>query len=877
MSLEYRKLSTKEKLENMNLKEIINISASGIKESEISSYLEAEISEKNHGYTNILKVIFINLRNDETIEIEEPEINGLIPDDDIIFSISCKIKYNEECFGLNLRSLSYESIETFYLDILGENDKDNLNNSLYNLKIKIKNLLLKYFEDVYWLRDLQNVEILVKLNSIIYEIENRYRSFINKIMIEKHNFKWYEELAEDTFKKTSEEYSKWYIENYPNFRLNKIKLELFNLPTDFLIKLLKESTSEKKYKRVYKQISSIKATYPDGILTEEVLNSKSIWEKQGFNSLLGEDFQKKWDDFFKYRKKIAHNRLISMDDENEMKNLNTKLEIIDGQSSLKKISFLATKKNTEGNLARKLLMKKIEEKIKEINSDVKVIEKDTNNLKIEIINNNIIFNLNIKKENGESLYTEISSEDLTIDKQIYELKIAVKEIVCEFYCDNSIYWLEDFQNKEMIMELYKKVNEVENQLRAIISNLAMRIRGVKPDDGNGGNENAEFDKVDNYVNKLLTDDLIKELKKINYKVSLEEIKQDISNIKNSEEPLNYEGQIKLLYKKIHRNCFDVFFNETFENEWQDFTNRRNTIAHNKIICYDFYEESNEKFENTKEVLNKVELKVNKKITAYENEMMKEWIKEDKKIKDDIEEEYRCNEAGIEPLKSDDEYIERIEEHDNYIEFVDIIEEQVEKLKSSYEELEYSLEEFTDIFTVENISEYKNTIKILLELINETRPDYSKLLEKYYETAIKEEEINFFITLINQEMEDFIELLEKLIEECYYNTSFEEEKIYMKYTDLGDNVVEIQSSGSFCPEKGHSNNIYFSISVNNKKIEDTEGEIYISYGDYYVIDDTFYNPSAEDELSINFNNLNKKFEEKIEKLINKMSSYTERLK
>lgn len=864
----------------VNLKEVINISASGIKENEISAYLENTISEDNeaiNSYTKILKVIFINLKNDETINIEETYIYGSIPDDNMTFSISCKIKYNEEYFELNLRSLSYENIETFYLDILGENNKDNLNNSLYDLKIKIKNLLLKYFKDIYWLKDLQNVKISTKLNSIIYEIENSYRAFINKIMIKKHNFNWYEELAEDTLKKTSDEYSKWYIENYPNFGLNKIKLELFNLPTDALINLLKESTSEKKYKRIYKQISSIKAIYPKGILIEEVLKLKSIWEKQGFDSILGVNFQRNWDDFFEYRKKIAHNRLISREDEDEMEKLNTELELNVGQSSKEKISFLATKKNMKGNLSKKLLLENIEEKIKEINSDAKVIDKDTSNLKIELIYKSITFNLNIKKENVEFIYVEISSEDLKINKQIYELKIAMKEIICGFYYDYSIYWLEDFQNKKMIMELYKKVNEVENQLRAIINNLAMRINGKKPSNKNLKNENSEYAKVDNYVNNFLTDDLIKELKKINYKVSLEEIKRDILNLKEIEkEETSYEEQIKALYNKINRSCFDAFFNKDFEEEWKEFNNRRNVIAHNKIVCYDFYEESNKKFEKIKEVLDKVELKINKKIKAYEDEMMKEWIKEYEKEQEDIEEEYRCKEAGIESLKSDDEYIERIEEHDNYIEFVHIIEEQVKKLKNSYEELEYSLEEFTDIFTAENISELKNVFKVIFEIISEVKPNDAKLLEKYFETASKEEEINFFITLINKEIKEVIELIKRLINDCYFDNYFEEEKIYFKYKDLKNNIIEIKSYGFFCPDKGSSNNIYFSIYVNDKKIEDIEGEIYISYGDYDVVDDTFYNPSVEDELLIDFKVLNKKLKEMIEELINKVNNYVERL-
>lgn len=863
----------------MNLKEIVNISASGIKETEISSYLENMISEDNEAissYTRILKVIFINLKNDETIEIEEIDIHGLIPCDDTIFSISCKIKYNEECFGLNLRNLSYEDIETFYLDILGENDKDNLNNSLYDLKIKIKNLLLKYFEEVYWLKDLQNVKISTKLNSIIYEIENSYRAYINKTMIEKHNFEWYEELAEDTFKRTSDEYSKWYFENYPNFGLNEIKLELFNLPTDDLIKLLKESTSEIIYKSVYKQISIIKATCPNGILTEAVLNSKSIWEKQGFDSILGENFQKNWDDFFKYRKKIAHNRLISMDDEHEVKILNEKLEINTNQSSKDRISFLATKKRQKYYMSIELIIDKIIEEIKMKYHQLKILCSDGNIRHFELTYNGLTFNLSITKENDESLNVEILSDELEINKQIYELKNELKEIICKFYYPDSIYWLEDSQNKKMILKLYGKVNEIENQLRAIISNLAMRISGMKPNDGDVGDENSEFSKIDNYVNNLLTDNLVKELKKINYKVSLEEIKQDVSKIKNSEELLDYEKQIKLLYKKIHQNCFDAFFNESFENGWQDFTNRRNTIAHNKIICYDFYEESNEKFEEIEEVLNKVELKINKTIKAYENEMMKEWIMEYEKEQADIEEEYRCEEAGIERLKSDEEYKERIEEHDKYAEFIDIIENQVGNLIGSYEELGYSLEEFTDIFTVENISEYKSTIKIILELINELRPDYSKLLEKYFETATKEEEFNFFITLMNHEIKEFIKLLKKLIEECDYNTNFEEEKSYVKYKDLLNNTFEINSDGFFCPEKGNSNSIYFSIFVNNKKIEDIEGEIYISYGDYEVIDGTYCNNNSPDILNVDFKDLNKKFEEIIEELINKINDYTERL-
>ena len=40
-----------------------------------------------------------NLKNDETINIEETYIYGSIPDDNMTFSISCKIKYNEEYFN----------------------------------------------------------------------------------------------------------------------------------------------------------------------------------------------------------------------------------------------------------------------------------------------------------------------------------------------------------------------------------------------------------------------------------------------------------------------------------------------------------------------------------------------------------------------------------------------------------------------------------------------------------------------------------------------------------------------------------------------------------------------------------------------------------
>lgn len=202
----------------------------------------------------------------------------------------CKtqIKFKENIFNLCLQRRHCNRI--FIDDCFEQNHnqgiqiyiKTNQNDfdKIYDFKLKTKNILSKYFKDIYILQDTQNENLRVKLCLDINEIENTIGKLINSYMIKKVGVYWFEENLSEQNQNKSETFLSWYNSKYNDFI--EVKSDAFNLKIEDMVKILKNS----KYFRL-----------------------DSVWDAEVKN-ILPKDIEEQLDDFVKLKNAVMYNNPI---------------------------------------------------------------------------------------------------------------------------------------------------------------------------------------------------------------------------------------------------------------------------------------------------------------------------------------------------------------------------------------------------------------------------------------------------------------------------------------------------------------------------------------------------------------------------------------
>lgn len=202
-------------------------------ESTVQEYQKVEL---------IYKDISCEIGGDEIELIKNPGLYSIL-DDDKIFAISGKIKFNQTIYVISVFEKSYGeegNIKTLEVELSTEHEAKEFDEEFYNIKVKIKESVKDYYKEVYFIEDTQNEKICIELYQMVYNNENKFRSIINKYMVITYGANWFVKVVDKVYKDSVLNLNKWYREQ-PGAEFKNVKCELYNLLIDDLIEMLKES------------------------------------------------------------------------------------------------------------------------------------------------------------------------------------------------------------------------------------------------------------------------------------------------------------------------------------------------------------------------------------------------------------------------------------------------------------------------------------------------------------------------------------------------------------------------------------------------------------------------------------------------------------
>ncbi len=511
----------------------INFIGTGIKENYeedylwlISNEIKKELKKLDEDFDfdfhyDYLSSRIYNLENEE--------------DDEVIYART-HINKEELSIDIDIKKFTYDAnkINIFIgIDIIEDNEQDKLletknknedlfDEFVYDIKVCVSEAVSKYTKEINWIRDEQNEKMSQQLYVKVHNLENKFRGIINEYMLKKFGEDWFKTKITSEFNKKSEDYSEWYNQRYKTLAF--IKSEIFNLQTNDLISMLKNSCEDEKATKVMKQINSIKSILRNNaseIIKENILNDKDLWTKY-FMNIFTSGLEGKWQNFAKMRNSIAHNKVISKEFYKDMINSISELHrIFENGSEKLRNKIKSLEEDMFNNYINSCNLDRILESVdfKQYQDDKDVIE-------------DIFYN-------GElgSLYSLIEDKVNNLIEVYEELKSSLEEIDLE---------IED-----------KYINEEEKN--NLINGFAEKLSVIN----NIANQN-DRDVIELFINKI---DSIDELKSIGNYLSglkydmIERLETYIQNSKWNDE---FKDKLEICrFYNLNNDIFKVEINGWF--------------------------------------------------------------------------------------------------------------------------------------------------------------------------------------------------------------------------------------------------------------------------------------------------------------------------
>lgn len=212
-------------------------------------------------------------------------------------------EYLEKDIEFILSKSTFEENVLYYITIKYKDesrtslDELNLNEDiLYNLKIKIKDIIEGIYENIYWQKDTQNEKILAYLYFRVHEIENRFKHLVSDYMIRKYGVDWFKNNVNHTLYAAHQSNMTWFKKSkYTVFR--NIRTEMLEFKNIDLIKMLKDTHIE----------------------------GKSIWDKEKFDVIFGQDIEFILGEISHMRKVIDNSKPVCKELSEDILNITEKI------------------------------------------------------------------------------------------------------------------------------------------------------------------------------------------------------------------------------------------------------------------------------------------------------------------------------------------------------------------------------------------------------------------------------------------------------------------------------------------------------------------------------------------------------------------------
>ena len=320
--------------------------------------------------------------------------------------------------------------------------------------------------------------------------------------------------------------------------------------------------------------------------------------------------------------------------------------------------------------------------------------------------------------------------------------------------------------------------------------------------------------------------------------------------------------------------FDEVFPEEIVEKWEDdFSKRRNMIAHNKMISRDFYFDTIAEIHLYKEEFQKAERVLLSHIKSLELIEAEQLLRQEE-IAMNLE---YCDINS--ELPDEQEIIDKLNETDDFMELFWIIDEAIPKIRNKIEDLLGYIDDAESCFHIDNFfdDDYYFVGKELLQEYVDFFVDHNhyyawrRLIEKNFNSDI-------FKLMEGEIREGFSNLkdeLSRINKSIYYvDLNCFSEGAQVRIEDFAGNKYVVQSSGWLCPERGHTDEISMELICNDELID--HGDIWISYGDYEMSEDGIPMPYAEDGLVVRFSNVNGKLSAVIDEIADRLDQIEDKL-
>ncbi|UKS26301.1 hypothetical protein LOZ80_33040 [Paenibacillus sp. HWE-109] len=256
---------------------------------------------------------------------------------------------------------------TKQLSVILQPQKDmHFDDHLHDLKIILKEVLKKDWEQILWLTDEQSSRFAEELYGRIYRVENELRNFINMVMVKKLGASWWDKYVPEEVRNKHKARQGAYKRLAVSFQ--NVNDHLMAIDTDDLLTVMTNVLHKWEPSHdieIEKLIEKGSLSQSEVIKLTEKLKGQlkvevKIWETL-FKPYLTDLFLPEWDNFSKNRNHIAHNKLIDkIANEKISKNIASVGEMINKASE----KFSQTEISDEGREQIEILREIIEEDMK---------------------------------------------------------------------------------------------------------------------------------------------------------------------------------------------------------------------------------------------------------------------------------------------------------------------------------------------------------------------------------------------------------------------------------------------------------------------------------------------------------------------------------
>lgn len=243
------------------------------------------------------------------------------PNEDKLVGVNFDLSYETRDYKLGLELMTYQKdIDIYTLNVKMMSEDIN-HKSIFLLKKYIAIVFQRYFGSFYWQHDSHNEEVSSGLYKLIHGVENNLRNLVITYMLKIYGSEWFDDTILPSYRNKSKEFNEWYIgSKYQTFK--KVKSELFNLQVMDLIDMLKESYPNAQLNKVlnhYNAIVHALSSDSSQIVNPDLKEIETLWVEMKFDDILGSDFRIKWEKFSKLRNIIAHNKLVCIELNNDIR------------------------------------------------------------------------------------------------------------------------------------------------------------------------------------------------------------------------------------------------------------------------------------------------------------------------------------------------------------------------------------------------------------------------------------------------------------------------------------------------------------------------------------------------------------------------------